>query len=199
LFTHLIEWIKIPKEKQGILPPSGFCGVSQRHGRKPILAAVDGLAIGGGMEALVNCDMVICSPASVFCLPDVKVGLSLLGGTLPLLVRKIGRSRASDMIFTGRNISASEAREWGLIDRMVEEPVKEAIKIAEMIVGNSPDAVWASREGVLIALGEGGSFELGREWKEKFWPGLRDSEDLEEGLNAFLERRKPLWGRTNKL
>jgi len=203
LYTRLIKifagWKEIPTELQGLLPLTGFCGVSQRHGKKPILAAVDGLAVGGGMEVLINCDMVICSPKSIFCLPDVKVGLSLLGGTIPLLVKKIGRSRASDMIFTGRNVSSSEAKDWGLVDHVVDEPVKEAIRIAEVISGNGPDAVWASREGIFMALGEGDSFELGRRWKDKYWPQLRDGDDVNEGLSAFLERRRPVWGRENKL
>lgn len=107
--SYLAEWMTASEEEQGTLPPAGFCGISQRHGKKPILAAVNGLAVGGGMEVLINCDMVIGSPFAIFSLPDVKVGLSLLGGTLPMLVRKIGRSRASDMVFTGRNIGAEEA------------------------------------------------------------------------------------------
>jgi enoyl-CoA hydratase/carnithine racemase len=179
-----------------MLPPTGFCGISQRHGQKPILAAVDGLVVGGGFEVLVNCDMVICSPKSVFCLPDVKVGLSLLGGTIPLLVRKIGRSRASDMIFTGRNVSAKEAFNWGLVDRVVNDPLNEAIEIAKAIAGNGPDAVWASRQGIFMALGEGDSFELGRQWKGKYWgPFLRGGKNVKEGIDAFVGRRKPVWDR----
>ena len=187
------EWIAQSKEEQGMLPHDGFCGISQRRGKKPILAAVNGLAVGGGMEALINCDMVIASPSAILSLPDVKAGLSLLGGTIPLLVRKIGRSRASDMIFTGRNIRAEEALQWGLVDRIVEDPVKEAIEIAKTIAGNSPDAVWASREGIFMGLGEGDAYEKGREWKERYWPGLRDRKNVREGINAFLERRMPNW------
>lgn len=91
LIAHKTEWIETPKEEKGNLPPNGFCGISTRHGRKPILAAVNGLAVGGGVEVLINCDMVMCSPSAILSLSDVKVGLSLLGGTLPLLVRKTGR------------------------------------------------------------------------------------------------------------
>jgi enoyl-CoA hydratase/carnithine racemase len=105
----LQESVNAPKEQKEILPLTGFCGISTRHGKKPILAAVNGLAVGGGMEVLINCDMVFCSPYSTLSLPDVKVGLTLLGGTLPLLVRKIGRGRATDMVLTGRNVRAEEA------------------------------------------------------------------------------------------
>jgi enoyl-CoA hydratase/carnithine racemase len=189
----LAEWIAQSKEEQGMVPHDGFCGISQQHGKKPILAAVNGLAVGGGMEVLINCDTVIASPSAILSLPDVKVGLSLLGGTIPLLVRKIGRSRASDMIFTGRNIGAEEALQWGLVDRVVEDPVKEAIEIARTIASNSPDAVWASRETIFIGLGEGDAYEKGREWKEKYWPVLRDGKNVVEGINAFVERRMPNW------
>lgn len=145
---------------------------------------------------LINCDMVICSPNSVFSLPDVKVGLSLLGGTIPLLVRKIGRSRASDMIFTGRNVKAGEALSWGLVDRISDDALKEAIEIAKGIAGNSPDAIWASREGIFMALGEGDSFELGRKWKDQFWgPVLREGRNSKEGIDAFVQKRKPTWDR----
>lgn len=190
------EWMTQNPEEQGMLPPSGFCGISQRRGTKPILAAVNGLAVGGGMEVLINCDMVIASPSAILSLPDVKVGLSLLGGTLPLLVQKIGRSRATDMVLTGRNIGTEEALLWGLVDRVAQDPVREAIEIARTIVGNSPDAVSASREGILMGLGEGDMYEKGREWKEKYWPILRNGNNVSEGINAFVERRKPNWHRT---
>lgn len=104
------------------------------------------------------------------------------------------------MIFTGRDVSSSEAKEWGLVDRVVDEPIMEAVRVATLIAGNSPDAVWASRQGVLMALGEGCSYELGKEWKDIYWPLLRDGENFEEGLSAFLQRRKPVWvGRNSKL
>jgi enoyl-CoA hydratase/carnithine racemase len=191
---YKVEWIETPKEQQGMLPPTGFCGISQRHGKKPIIAAVNGLAVGGGLEVLINCDMVVCSPSSILSVPDVKVGLTLLGGTLPLLVRKIGRSRASDIVFTGRNIDAYEALRWGLVDRVVEDPLKEAVGIAKTIAGHSPDAVWASREGIYMGLGDGDSFEKGREWKDKYWVHfLKKGKNTSEGINAYLERRKPNW------
>lgn len=199
LYIELMQfpgWLETPVEQQGMLPPTGFGGISQRHGKKPILAAVNGLAVGGGVEVLVNCDMVICSPKSVLCLPDVKVGLSLLGGTIPLLVRKIGRSRASDMIFTVRNVKAPESLSWGVVDRIVDDPLKATIDIARAIAGNSPDAVRVSREGIFMALREGDSFELGKQWKDQFWgPVLRSGRNAKEGTDAFVQKRKPNWDR----
>jgi len=128
---------------------------------------VNGLVVGGGVELFINCDMVFCSPLAVLSLPDVKVGLSLLGGTLPLLVRKTGHGRATDMVLTGRNVGIDEALMRGLVDKVVENPAEEAVKIAKVIAENSPDAVWASREGIFLGLGEKGSFEAGKEFKNK--------------------------------
>ena len=100
------------------------------------------------------------------------------------------------MVLTGRNVGAEEAMRWGLVDRIVDDPVQEAIEIAKMIVGNSPDAVWASREGIILGLGEKGSYEAGEEWKEKYWaPILRRGKNAEEGITAFAERRMPKWYR----
>lgn len=177
-----------------MLPAQGFCGISQRHGKKPIIAAVNGLAVGGGMEALINCDMVICSPKATFAFPDVKVGLSLLGGTLPLLVQKIGRGHATDMTLTGRNVGPEEALRWGLVDRVVEDPLKEAVEVAKMIAANSPDAVWATREGIFLGMSGKDSFEAGKEFQDKYWgPFLREGNNSKEGIAAFLERRRPIW------
>jgi enoyl-CoA hydratase/carnithine racemase len=174
------------------LPPTGFCGISSRHGKKLILAAVNGLVVGGGVEVFINRDMVFCSPLAVLSLPDVKVGLSLLGGTLPLLVRKIGRGRATDMVLTGRNVGTDEALMRGLVDKVVENPAEEAIKIAKVIAENSPDAVWASREGIFLGLGGKGSFEAGKEFKNKYWASfLGEGRNSEEGIAAFVKRRKP--------
>jgi enoyl-CoA hydratase/carnithine racemase len=153
---------------------------------------VNGLVVGGGVELFINCDMVFCSPLAVLSLPDVKVGLSLLGGTLPLLVRKTGHGRATDMVLTGRNVGIDEALMRGLVDKVVENPAEEAVKIAKVIAENSPDAVWASREGIFLGLGEKGSFEAGKEFKNKHWASfLGEGRDSEEGIAAFVERRKP--------
>lgn len=188
------EWIAQPEEEQGILPQDGFCGISTRRGAKPVLCAVNGLAIGGGCEVLINADMVFCSPSATLALPDVKVGLTLLGGTLPLLVRKIGRGNATDMVLTGRNVSPEEALRWGLVDRVVDDPVAEAVKTAKLMVMGSPDAVWASREGILMGLGGKDVYEAGKEFQEMFWaPFLREGRNSKEGVSAFVERRKPHW------
>ena len=146
------------------------------------------------MEVPINCDMVICSPKAVFSSADVKVGLSLLGGTLPLLVQKIGRGHTVDMTLTGRNIMPEEALRWGLVDRLADDPVTEAVEVAKSIAANSPDAVWATREGIFLGMSGKDSFEAGKEFQDKYWePFLKKGQNVKEGIAAFLERRKPNW------
>ena len=155
---------------------------------------MNGLAVGGAVEALLNCDMVVAAPHATLALPDLKVGLTLLGGTLARLVRTVGRGRAADMIFTGRAVGAAEALSWGLVQRVVEgDPVKEAVGIAAGIVGLSPDAVGVTRRGLLMVTRTEG--EDGRRFVEELGVGLRERGNTEEGIRAFLERRRPRYVR----
>jgi enoyl-CoA hydratase/carnithine racemase len=189
------EWNTTPPSQQGKLPPMGFGGLSFRHGRKPVIAAVNGIALGGGCEMVISCDMVIASKNATLALPDTKVGLTLLGGCLPRLVRTIGRQRATDMCLTGRPIKAEEAREWGLVSQVVEseELMRTALGVARSIAANSPDALIATREGILMGLGAGGAEEVGLEFVSTWRGRLVEGENLAEGIKAFRERRKPNW------
>jgi enoyl-CoA hydratase/carnithine racemase len=144
------------------MPPSGFGGLSRRRGKKPVICAVNGVAFGGGCEMIINADLVIADKSAKFALPEVKIGVLALAGALTRLVRTVGKQRAMEMALTGRTLSAEEAREWGLVNRVVGdgECVKEASKMAEMIVGNSPDSVIVSRQGIMMGW-EGVSAEEG--------------------------------------
>lgn len=187
------EWVNTPVKDQGWLPLSGFGGISTRTGRKPIIAAVNGMSVGGGTEMVVNCDIAVASEDAKLVLPDVKVGLTVLGGALPRLVRTIGRQRATLMSLTGRPILARQALEWGLVSVIAKDPVEEAIRIATEIVENSPDALLATRDGLLMGWNGMGADEAGRYFVEKWWPCLQSGHNSKEGVNAFLERRKPRW------
>ena len=104
-----------------ILPPSGFGGLSRRVGKKPIIGAINGLAYGGGMEMVVNLDLVVADAArATFALPEVKRGVVAAAGALPRLIRTVGRQRAMEMALTGRTVGATEAKEWGLVNCVVE-------------------------------------------------------------------------------
>lgn len=170
-----------------------------RRGKKPVIAALNGLAVGGATEMVINCDMVVASANATLALPDVKVGLTGFGGTFPRLVRRIGRNRATDMCLTGRNVSSNEAHSWGLIDRVVkpgEDVVQAALNLAKQIAANSPDAIIATRDGLIMGeegeSGAGGALEAGKKFIEK-WLWLANSENCVEGINAFNQRRAPRW------
>ena len=138
------------KEEQRSMPPSGFGALSRRGGKKPIICAVNGMCFGGGCEMIVNADMVIAEEQATFGLPEVKIGVVALAGALTRLVRTVGKPRAMEMALTGRTLGAEEAREWGLVNKVVQkgQAVEEAVKLAELIAANSPDSVIVSREGI---------------------------------------------------
>lgn len=175
----------------------GFRGkpFSRRLGKKPVVAAVNGLAMGGGMEFTANCDLVIASEKAVFALPEVKRGLSPFAGVLPRLIRIIGLQRASELALTGRTIDSQEAYRWGFVNKVVapEECVPEAIRYAAMIAENSPDSIICTRSGLRQGW-ETASVERATDITlEGAWEELQKGENMREGLRAFSERRKPIW------
>lgn len=198
----LKEWNDLnAKGKTKETPPEGFCGLSQRTGKKPVIAAVNGLCYGGGCEMIINCDMTIASEKAVFGLPEVKRGVVATAGALPRLTRIVGRPRAMEMALTGRPVSAQEAAKWGLVNKVVgsggegatSEVVAEAIRFANIIAENSPDSVIVTREGIKMGW-EGVSAEEGtRILKEEWFPRMDQGENMREGVRAFVEKRKPNW------
>lgn len=173
----------------------GFGGLSRRRGKKPVIAAVNGLAHGGGCEMVINCDMVIASAGAEFALPEVKRGVVAIAGALPRLVRLVGKQRAMEMALTGRTLGAGEAREWGLVNEVTDEGkvVERAVEWAKTVAGNSPDSVVVSKEGVGYGW-EGVGVEEGTErLLEGGWRGMVEGENLKEGVRAFVERRVPRW------
>jgi len=196
--ADLKEWNTMNSSKeQRSMPPSGFGALSRRNGRKPIIAAVNGLAYGGGTELIVNCDMVVAAKKATFGLPEVKRGVVAMAGALPRIVRTIGRPRAMEMALTGRVVPAQEALEWGLINKIVGdgegEVVDAAVEYAKMIADNSPDAVIVSREGIKLGWEGVGAEEGSRLLMENWYPRLAAGENIKEGVKAFVEKRKPNW------
>ncbi|KAK8079657.1 enoyl-CoA hydratase/isomerase [Apiospora hydei] len=181
------------------MPRGGFGGMSNRGGAKPILAAANGLCFGGGMEMAINCDMVIASASARFSLPEVTIGVIALAGALPRLVRSVGRQRASEMAMSGKQYTAAEMREWGLVNEIVpaeagsDGVVEKALEWARRIAGNSPDAVIVSREGLKLGW-EGVGPEMGTDMLIKGWYGrIEKGENMVEGVRSFNEKRKPVW------
>ena len=156
---------------------------------KPVIAAVNGFAFGGGCELALACHMRLASENAVLGLPEVKLGIIPGYGGTQRLPRLVGPGRALELILSGRNIKADEAEKIGLVNRVVPqaELVTEAVKLAQAILKNGPLAVTAALEcvvrGMQLPLEQGLRFESGR------FGILAASEDMHEGLKAFLEKR----------
>lgn len=162
-----------------------------RKTKKPIIAAVSGFALGGGCELAMTCDMIIASETAKFGQPEIKIGTMPGAGGTQRLTRVIGKVRAMEMVLTGKFISAEEALQAGLINRIVPAPLlmDEAIKLAKEIASQSPVAIKLAKEAVNQAfnstLDEGLMFE-----RKNFYLTFA-SQDQKEGMAAFVEKRQP--------
>lgn len=186
------------------MPSSGFGAVSRRMGKKPVIGAVNGLAMGGGMEMVANLDLVVASKSAVFSLPEVKRGVIALAGALPRLVRTVGKPRAMEMALTGRNLSAAEGEKWGFVNfvtddapadaNVLERPVvKKALEYAKDICANSPDSVIISRAGIIQGWEDGSAEHATQNITEVWSKRLNEGENIREGVRAFVEKRAPKW------
>jgi len=160
---------------------------------KPIVAAVNGPCVASGMEMLLGTDLRIASPDAVFGLPEVKRGLFASGGSTVRLPRQIPYVHAMDLLLTGRYISAEEALQFGLINRIVEKPklLETAMEIAGTIAANSPGAVSATKLSVLDNFKTGIMEAYARELEHG--DKVFSAPDAVEGPRAFLEKRQPRW------
>ena len=159
--------------------------------KKPVIAAVNGYALGGGCEIALSCHLRIASDNAVFAQPEVKIGLLPGWGGTQRLPRVIGRGLANEIIFTGRNVIAEEALEIGLVNKVVpqEELMNTCFDIANMILKNSPNAIAESIK--LIRLAAGTKLKKGLSIEAKAFSKLFESEETTEGLTAFVEKRPP--------
>ncbi|BFZ53736.1 hypothetical protein PYCC9005_000767 [Savitreella phatthalungensis] len=182
-------------------PSGGFGGISRRISKKPIIAAVQGLCLGGGTEMVVNCDLVVAAKSAQFGLPEVKRGVFAKMGALGRIVRHLGLQRASELALIGEPISAQQGQEWGFINRVVEreQVLPTALDLAHRICANSPDSVIVSKTGMQFAQ-EIGSLERSTQVHNdsSFVRGLEQGENIAEGLAAFKEKRETRW-RDSKL
>ncbi|KAL3475830.1 ClpP/crotonase-like domain-containing protein [Aspergillus californicus] len=195
--ADLKEWNSTTQSntKRAPAPSSGFGGLSRRSGKKPVIAAVNGLCLGGGCEMITNTDIVISAESAFFGFPEVQRGVLAWAGALPRIVRTIGKQRAMEMVLTGRRVTAQEAEKWGFVNEVVEngKVVERALEVAVQIAGNSPDSVIVSREGVKMGWEGVGAEEGTRLLVENWEKKLNAGENIKEGLRAFVEKRKPQW------
>lgn len=176
-------------------PATGFGGLSSRWDlHKPVIAAVNGVAMGGGFEIALACDLIIAAENARFALPEVRVGLAALAGGLLRLPRTIGTKRAMGMILTGRHVPAAEGYELGFVTEVVPEgeALAAARRWAAMILEVSPMSVRASKQVVYESFEHGG-IRAATEARYSEVAAMRNSEDFIEGPRAFAEKRPPQW------
>jgi len=196
--ADLIEQRDVSQGKKAAtrFPPSGFAGISRRVGKKPVIAAVNGFALGGGFEIALNCDMIVASPTATFGLPEALRGLYAAAGGLPRVVRNLSMQMATEIALTGRTLSAEEAKSLQLVNVISSsqaDVVSEAIKLAQKVATLSPDAVIVSRAGLREAWETGSVERAAQLVDEKFAKRLRNSENMRRGLQAFADKKKPDW------
>lgn len=198
--ADLSEWLEkasAPGARPGAGPgdAAGAIPLSNRLGRKPVIAAVNGLALGGGCETVVNCDLVVAADTAKFGLVEVKRGLAAYAGALPRLIRSIGLQRASEMALTGEMISAQQAEKWGFVNKIVPraQVLDEAIKYAKLIAANSPDSIICTRAGLRQGWETASVVEATAVTSRREWTDLQKAENIHEGLAAFKQRRQPSW------
>jgi crotonobetainyl-CoA hydratase len=160
---------------------------------KPLIAAVNGLAYGGGMELMLACDLVVASTQARFALSEVTLGVLPAGGGLTRLPQIVGNRRALQLVLTGTPIDAATGLDWGLINEVVpaDEVRPAALRLAHRIARNAPLAVAVSKRTLLAAqwLSEPQAWEL----NDAAFEEVRYSHDAQEGPRAFAGKRRPVW------
>lgn len=160
---------------------------------KPVIAAVSGYAFGGGCELAMACDLIVASESAQFAQPEINLGVIPGAGGTQRLTRALGKSKAMELVLTGRPISAREAEQRGLVARVypTEVYLEEAKNLAREIASKAPVAVRLAKESVNKAFES--SLTDGLDYERKLFYFLFGTEDGHEGMNAFVEKRKPEW------
>ncbi|KAL2182245.1 Crotonase-like protein [Thermothelomyces heterothallicus CBS 203.75] len=206
--ADLHEWNDM--NKAGVvndMAAPGLAGLPRRDGKKAIIAAVNGICMGGGFEMVANCDVVVAASSAVFSLPEVKRGIVPVAGCLPRLTRTLGLQRTMDLVLTGRTVDAKTLYEWGLVTHVVDAAgadgdnkvvVRAALEVAQAMCRNSPDALIVGRTGVRMAWEEGSVEKAVSVLEREWYPRLVQGANFREGIQAFVEKRSPKW-RDSKL
>ena len=171
----------------------GFAGITQRAARKPLIAAIEGFAVAGGLEIALACDVIVAGRDAKLGIPEVRRSLVAAAGALLRLQQRIPYGLAMELALTGEPIDAERAHAVGLVDRLAEpgQAVAAALELAGQIARNGPLALMATKEILASA----------RDWdQEEFWERqaavsgpVFTSSDAREGATAFAEKREPVW------
>ena len=161
--------------------------------RKPLIAAVSGWALGGGLELALACDMIVASETAQFGQPEITIGVIPGAGGTQRLPRAVGKAIAMEMILNNRILSAQEAQQLGMVNRVVpiERYLEQAVGLANEIASRAPLATAVARKMINLAYEASLGGGLQREREE--FHALFDTEDRIEGMRAFAEKRQPAW------
>jgi enoyl-CoA hydratase len=171
----------------------GFAGIVQKPAEKPLIAAIEGFAVAGGLEIALACDLIVAAKGAKLGIPEAKRGLFAAGGAMRQLPRRLPGAIAMELALTGETISAERAAELGLVNRVADpgKALEVALELADQVAANAPLALRASKKA------------LNNQWSwddETFWAkqgelaaGVFTSEDAIEGATAFGEKREPNW------
>ncbi len=181
------------------IPDSGYGGLTNRYTcDKPIIAAVNGLALGGGFETALACDLIIAAENASFGLPEPKIGTAAVGSGMHRLVRDIGLKPAMAILLTSESIDAQTALQLGVVNEVVpaDQLMSVAREYAKKILKCAPLAVQATKQCAMRGLdhaGVRGGQQAQLENRFDKLDIMMKSEDIREGLTAFMEKRKPVW------
>ncbi|HSD84713.1 MAG TPA: enoyl-CoA hydratase-related protein [Anaerolineae bacterium] len=161
--------------------------------KKPVIAAVSGFCLGGGCELAMACDLIIASESAQFGQPEINLGVIPGAGGTQRLTRALGKSKAMELILSGRYLTAREAEQFGLVARVVpvEVYLDEALKLANEIAARPPLAVRFAKEAINKAFET--SLSEGLEFERRLFYFLFATEDQKEGMRAFVEKRQAVW------
>lgn len=175
----------------------GFAAMTKRYFDKPLIAAVHGKALGGGVEIVVACDLAVAADDSIFGLPEPRVGLTAAGGgTLLRIAQQIPTKFAMELLLVAEPISAQKALDWGLVNYIVpeDEVLDKAVELAQKIALGAPLSIKYSKKTVMETFGQSPVYpSQGWETLEEYEKITRASADAHEGEVAFAEKRKPHW------
>ena len=175
--------------------PGGFGGLTELHDLdKPVIAAVNGLAFGGGFELALSCDLIVAAEHAEFCLPEIKIGVLADAATFRL-PKRVPRNIAMELLMTGRRMGAEEAARWGLVNAVVPSAMDRARELAALLAGGPPLALAAIKAVVreTETLSSEECYALMRSGNLEAFEAMLASEDAQEGPRAFAEKRDPVW------